>query len=107
MDNRISVEFVLTVLDKATLLGEDMWIGATLEIGLNEIWAIQHSFTVIAPVPYVPVSRDQHFGKVVSKNNYMIVLFKYCLLNLIIFQILQASSFSGIDLLWRRQFECR
>lgn len=55
MDNRISVEFVLTVLDKATLLGEDMWIGATLEIGLNEIWAIQHSFTVIAPVPYVPL----------------------------------------------------
>ena len=54
-ENRISVEFVVVPKVVPELVNQQLWLGATLEIGANEIWAIQQAFTALSPVPLTSV----------------------------------------------------
>lgn len=40
-DNRISIEFVVLVYNDSSIVDQDVWVGAAVEIGTTQIWAGQ------------------------------------------------------------------
>ena len=49
------MQFVIYIPYNDSLAGENLWIGSTVEIGTDQIWAGQMSFQVSAAVPAAPV----------------------------------------------------
>lgn len=66
-DSLISVEFVVRIPYNDSYVGETMWLGATLEINTDQIWAGQIGVTVANVTSSIMVRIVFHLGRMVSR----------------------------------------